>query len=331
MHAGRKAARLKRRLKPRDLAIDETGLRDGVSVVIPSRNGIDLLQQLFPSLLRELSDVGSEVIVVDNGSTDDSASWLKSAHPEAVVLASPEALSFAAAVNRGIAHVRRRYTLLLNNDMVLEPGFFPALLDPFVRVPHLFCATAQIFFPEGKRREETGIAILRRDCAPDDFPVTCLMPDDGEDLTRVTYGSGGCSLFNTAKLRALGGMGEVFQPAYVEDLDLGWRGWTAGWPTVFSAGARVVHHHRSTTKRYFTEDQIRTAVERNYLRFLARSVAGPDLFLELWTRAITRLKILASRDDAWAVQVLEASRAAQSWVEPPVGPNALGYFREPRR
>ena len=55
------------------------------------------------------------------------------------------------------------------------------------------------------------------------------------------YGSGGCSLFDTRKLRQLGGLLETYEPAYVEDLDLGFRGWQRGWPTVFAAGARVEH------------------------------------------------------------------------------------------
>jgi len=49
-------------------------------------------------------------------------------------------------------------------------------------------------------------------------------------------------------------MDEVYQPVYVEDLDLGFRAWQQSWPSVFVAGAHTVHKHRATTSRYFTRN-----------------------------------------------------------------------------
>ena len=130
------------------------------------------------------------------------------------------------AVNQGhpLAGALSHWALLLNNDMIVERGFVDTLNDAFERVPDLFCATAQILFPPGQRREETGKAVWRRDNDLD-FPVRCDDPTPGEDLTWVLYGSGGCSLFDTAKLVAIGGVSELYDPAYVEDLDFGFRAW----------------------------------------------------------------------------------------------------------
>ena len=91
---------------------------------------------------------------------------------------STGALSFAAAVNRGITRARFARTCLLNNDMVLEPGFFAALTAAFAKEQELFAATAQIFFPEGARREETGKAMYHRN-KTGQFPVWCEMPLPG--------------------------------------------------------------------------------------------------------------------------------------------------------
>jgi hypothetical protein len=76
----------------------------------------------------------------------------------------------------------------------------------------------------------------------------------------------------------------------VEDLDVGYRAWQRGWPTVFVAGAIVEHRHRATTSRYYTEEQLTEILETNYLRFLARAVADGRLFRELWGQAIDRLR-----------------------------------------
>jgi O-antigen biosynthesis protein len=261
----------------------------GVSTVIPSRNGRRLLETQFPTLLDQRLRVAREIIVVDNGSDDGTAEWLARRHPAIQVIVSREPLSFARAVNRGMAAARYSHVCLLNNDMLLEPGFFTALLDPFDQVPDLFCATAQIRFPEGVRREETGKAVMARS-GPDDFPVRCDEPLPGEDGTWVLYGSGGCSLYDTGKLRALGNLDDVYEPAYVEDMDIGWRAWQQGWPTVYVAGAVVEHRHRATTSRYYTEVELERVLEINYLRFLVRAVDSGPLFRRLWREAMERYR-----------------------------------------
>jgi len=266
---------------------------DGISVVIPSRNGRHLLAAQLPGLVRELADLSHEIIVVDNGSDDYTADWLRTAFPRILVEVSPDPLSFAGAINRGIARARCTHVCLLNNDMLVDPGFFHALAAAFERQPDLFCATAQIRFPPGARREETGKAVLT-EAGPRDFPVRCDEPLPGEDQTWVLYGSGGCSVYDAARLRALGSLDEAYSPAYVEDLDIGYRAWQRGWPTIYVAGAVVEHRHRATTSRYFTPAQLDEFMEINYLKFLTRAVAERRVFLHLWDHAIERLRLLAA-------------------------------------
>jgi O-antigen biosynthesis protein len=266
----------------------------GISVVIPSRNGRELLAAQLPGILGDLEGLPAEVIVADNGSDDGTAGWLRGEWHAVQVDVSTAPLSFARAVNRGIARARFSHICLLNNDMLIEPGFFRALRDAFDGVADLFCATAQIRFPEGVRREETGKAVMAQD-NPADFPLRCDEPLPGEDGTPVLYGSGGCSLYDARKLRALSGLDESYKPAYVEDLDLGYRAWQRAWPSVYVAGAVVEHRHRATTRRYYSEEQLEAVLEINYLKFLARAVAGRAVFARLWKQAIDRLLLLGDR------------------------------------
>ena len=259
----------------------------GISTVIPSRNGRSLLATQFPTLVEQTSAAANEIIVVDNGSDDGTAGWLAREYPAVRVVVSSAPLSFACAVNRGISVARYSHICLLNNDMLLEAGFFTALLRAFEDVPDLFCATAQIRFPPGVRREETGKAVMAQ-TTPDDFPVRCDEPLPGEDLTWVLYGSGGCSLYDAAKLRTLGNLDDAYEPAYVEDMDIGWRAWQQCWPSVYVAGAVVEHRHRATTSRYYTEAELDRVLEINYLRFLVRAVDSPPLFRRLWREARER-------------------------------------------
>jgi GT2 family glycosyltransferase len=251
----------------------------GISVVIPSRNGRDLLASCLP----RLKDA-DEIIVIDNGSDDDTVDFLRATYPHGVVEQSTTPLSFADAVNRGIRRAGFSHVCLLNNDMLVEPGFLAALRRSFDVVPNLFSSSAQIFLPEGQRREETGKTILSIESAAKDHPVSCPEPLPGEDQTWVLYGSGGCTLYDAAKLHQLGGFDPAYEAAYVEDLDVGVRAWQRGWPSVYCGPAQVLHKHRSTTSRYFTEEQIHQLTERNFLRFVA------GVLPTLWNNNLRRLR-----------------------------------------
>ncbi len=259
----------------------------GISVVIPSRNGRELLERCLPGI-----QDASEIIVVDNGSSDNTSEFLKREYPRVLVEQNPDALAFAAAVNRGIQRAGFSHVCLLNNDMVVEAGFLAALLNPFQSIPDLFASTAQIFLPEGRRREETGKTVMNSASGVTELPVRCDIPLDGEDQSYVLYGSGGCTLYDAAKVTALKGFDEAYRPAYVEDLDLGVRAWLRGWPSVYCAGARVLHSHRTTTARYFTPEELDLAMEVNYLRFLARAIGPREIFTRLWRHDVLRLKAL---------------------------------------
>jgi GT2 family glycosyltransferase/glycosyltransferase involved in cell wall biosynthesis len=250
----------------------------GISVVIPSRNGRDLLESCLP-----LIDGADEIIVVDNGSDDGTVDFLGTQYPSVVVEHSLRPMSFADAVNRGIRRARFSHACLLNNDMLVEPLFLANLRKAFDQVPDLFSASAQIFLPEGQRREETGKTVWAGARAAVDFPVRCEVPLDGEDLSYVLYGSGGCTLYDAAKLAALGGFDPGYATAYVEDLDIGVRAWKRGWSNVYCAGAKVLHRHRTTTSRYFTPQQLEVILESNFVRFLAR-------FGWVWPENLQRLR-----------------------------------------
>ena len=88
---------------------------EGISVVIPSRNGKALLAAALPGIERDLAGIPSEILIADNGSTDGTAS----SFPQATVDVSAQPLSFARAVNRGIVRSRYSRVCLLNNDMLI--------------------------------------------------------------------------------------------------------------------------------------------------------------------------------------------------------------------
>lgn len=295
-------------------------LAPGISVVIPSRNGRELLATCLPRL-----HDASEIIVVDNGSADGTTEFLRDSHPAVQIEQSPQALSFSEAVNRGLRRAHRSHVCLLNNDMVVEPGFLTALRKPFDEVPNLFSSTAQIFLPEGARREETGKTVWSPAHAATDFPVRCDIPLEGEDSSYVLYGSGGCTLYDASKLAQLGGFDPRYETAYVEDLDIGVRAWQRAWPSVYCAKARVLHQHRATTSKYFTPAELDTVLEKNFVRFLARFGDG------IWGENLRRLRSFGKSDALrLAASIPVARRSAAESFLPLVSGDVAVFPGKPR-
>src|SRR3954462_7651360 len=129
--------------------------RRGASVVIPNWNGRDLLEKYLPSVVEAMG--GNEIIVVDNGSTDGSAEFLRAAFPSVRVLALPKNLGFGGGSNAGFRAATNDIVVLLNSDMRVAPDFLAPLLEGF-RAPAVFAVSCQIFFRDpNKLREETGL------------------------------------------------------------------------------------------------------------------------------------------------------------------------------
>lgn len=100
-----------------------------LSAVVPTWNGLELLQRCLPSVVESVSAVGGEVVVVDDGSADGTCAWLRAHYPGARLVSNASQLGFTASINRGLAAARGRDFLLLNNDVVLNPGAVRGLME----------------------------------------------------------------------------------------------------------------------------------------------------------------------------------------------------------
>lgn len=112
------------------------------TVVIPNYNGRNYLRDCLTSLLR-----GSEapaIIVVDNGSADESAAMVKEAFPTVKLIALPENRGFSAAVNIGIHEAETEYVFLLNNDTVVLKDTIERLEAAMERHPNAFSVAAKM-------------------------------------------------------------------------------------------------------------------------------------------------------------------------------------------
>ena len=113
-------------------------------------NGRELLERFLPSWVAAIENhPGSEIVVVDNGSSDGSAEWVRLYYPQVRVLALPKNLGFGGGSNAGFRAAENDIVVLLNSDMRVEPGFLAPLLAGFTD-EKVFAVSCQIFLGDKK-------------------------------------------------------------------------------------------------------------------------------------------------------------------------------------
>ena len=241
------------------------------SVVIPNWNGKDLLEKYLPSVIAALEgNAENEIVVVDNGSTDGSADFVRERFPQVNLLALPRNLGFGGGSNAGFRAAKNGVVVLLNSDMRVAPDFLEPLLEGF-RDPGVFAVSCQIFFSDPNRvREETGLT----QGWWEDGSLRVRHRIDGAvgDLFPCFYGGGGSCAFDRAKFLELGGFDELLAPFYLEDTDLGYMAWKRGWKVLYQPRSRVWHEHRGTIGKRFREEQIQAVLKKNYLLFVWKNI-----------------------------------------------------------
>ncbi len=241
------------------------------SVVIPNWNGRDLLEKYLPSVEAALAaHPASEIIVVDNASSDGSVEFLRENFPRVKTLALDSNRGFGGGSNAGIRAAVNDIVVLLNNDMRAEPGFLGPLLDGFAD-EKVFAVSCQIFFSDpAKRREETGLTEGRWKKGA--LQVGHRIDPDIAEPFPCFYGGGGSCAFDRRKLLEVGGFDPLYEPFYLEDTDLGFMAWKRGWKVLYQPASIVFHEHRGTIGKKFQPHEIAGVLKKNFILFVWKNV-----------------------------------------------------------
>ena len=242
-----------------------------VAAVIPHWNRRELLVALLESLRAQKLPF-DEIIVADNGSSDDSAEVAERAG--ARVLRLGRNFGFAAAVNRGVEAARTDWVAILNNDVTLEPDWLCALLEAASRESASF-ATGKIL-----RAGAPGVIdgtfdeVSRGACA-----CRCgSRKPDGPCWNQprvIRFAPMTAALFRRSLFREVGTLDESFG-SYLEDVEFGLRCALAGRSGVYVPAA-VAHHRGSATRGEWHSDTVRQ-IARNQVLMAAKHFRGQPRF-----------------------------------------------------
>jgi len=238
-----------------------------VSVIIPHFNTIKLLEKNLPTVIQatqnELNNI-VEIILVDDGSVDDSAKMVKKRFPEIKVIRHKINRGFSAAVNTGARHAKGDLLVLLNTDAVPSRDFLVSALR--LMDGNVFAIT---FHESGY-----GPGIAK-------FHSGFIQQEKGRENKKVQdtfWVSGGSGIFRSDVWKKLGGMDEkILSPLYWEDFDLSYRATKRGYRLLWDPNAKVAHEHESTVSK-LPRKYLQKIQERNYLLVHWKNITSPSLF-----------------------------------------------------
>ena len=219
-----------------------------VSIVIPVWNRAAFTRRCLAALVRTVDPSTTEVIVVDKGTTHETATVLREMPLPVTVIANRENLGFARASNQGARAARGRLLVLLNNDTEVEPGWLDALWEA-AQPDDVAIVGARLLYPATRRVQHAGLALdpdgipdhLWRNVVGDDPRVTAP-----RDVDMVT---GACLAVSREVFLALGGLDEGYVNG-VEDVDLCLGARRLGFRVRYEPRAVALHHEGVSEGRF---------------------------------------------------------------------------------
>lgn len=230
-----------------------------VTVVVPNWNGKEYLKKCLDSL--RVQEYDFDLIVVDNGSADESVSMVQAEYPEAKLITFAENTGFCHACNAGMKAADTPYVILLNNDTEVLPGFVENLVKAIEADENIFSVSSRMLQIQdndklddaGDRYTVLGWAYARgKDKAAEAYDKPCS----------VFAACGGASVYRKSVLEKIGYLDENHF-AYMEDIDLGYRARIYGYQNRYEPSAKVIHAGSASSGSRYNEFKTKLASANN--------------------------------------------------------------------
>lgn len=219
-----------------------------ISVIILNWNGADLLRKYLPSVVGFSNPDLAEVIVADNGSTDNSLSILRSEFPTVQIIALPQNYGFAKGYNLAIEQINTKYCVLLNDDVRVTPGWLEPLYNYMQQHPEVAaCQPKLLSDRQPSMFEYAGAAGGYLDkfgypfCRGRIFDTVEEDHGQYDTITNIMWATGACLFTRTEVYQQAGGLDANFF-AHMEEIDLCWRMRNMGYTLVCLPTSKVYHY-----------------------------------------------------------------------------------------
>ena len=225
-----------------------------VSIIIPNYNGGDLLYNCIDSIYKNISIKDFEIIVVDNGSTDNSINRVKSNFQNVEIISSNSNLGYSGGCNLGATHASGKYLLFLNNDTEHSNEWIEKLVYFLDSNSKIAAVQPKILNIHNKKLfDYAGGAggFIDKFCFP--FVQGRIFHTLEEDHnqynnpSRIFWASGAAFMIRSNIFKTLEGFDKVYF-AYMEEIDLCWRAQAMGYKIYSVPDSFVYHYGKQTIK-----------------------------------------------------------------------------------
>jgi GT2 family glycosyltransferase/glycosyltransferase involved in cell wall biosynthesis len=240
-----------------------------VTVIVLNYNQAQTTVQCLDALHRADSDLIRDIVVVDNGSTEDEVAILREENRKRrfTLVEVGENRFFSEGNNIGVDYTSSDFIVFLNNDAFVHPGWIEAMASTMQSDPSVAAVGPMFLYPDGRVQEVGGVALATGDVVqigkgtvwgPEHFDTPCA----------VDFCSAACLMMRRADFLRVGGFGFEWEPAYYEDTDLCLKLWTSCGKVVVNPHARVTHieSHTTSDRRL----QLQNISEINRARFVTK-------------------------------------------------------------
>jgi GT2 family glycosyltransferase len=231
-----------------------------ISFIIVNWNTKDILSQCLKSLYENGSSYHSEIIVVDNASTDGSVDLVREKFPEVIVIQNDANFGFAKANNIGFRRSLGRYICFINSDIMVLENCINSLVEFIDRNPIIGILSPRLLRPDLSLNSNcrkfptlwnnlTAVIGLHKIFPKSSFFSTVEMSYfNHDDIREVEVVAGSFWLVRRKAMEQVGLLDEDYF-FYAEDMDWCKRFWSLGWKVIFYPEAKAIHYHGGSSSK----------------------------------------------------------------------------------
>lgn len=228
---------------------DKTPETLSAAILVLNWNGRALLATALPLLLNQTYR-NYEVVVVDNGSSDGSSSFVAQQFPQVHLIQNETNIGFSRGLNVGLRQLNNDVVVLLNNDVFVQPDWLEQLLEPFKESPQIGVVGCKLLYPDGTIQHLGAeltypLAHSHHLYYKQEVSATLNLPA----VQDMPYVTGAAMAIHRSVMDKIGLLDEMFHPIYYEEVDYCYRAKAAGFRVVVAAKAMAVHNESTSMNR----------------------------------------------------------------------------------
>jgi len=252
--------------------------KPSVEIFVLNYNGRELLAECLPSIVEasRRTAYSCELTVIDNDSRDGSVDFLNENFKNVRVIAL-HTNRVLCAFNDAVKESRAEFVLLLNNDLKVEVDFIDPLVDAFLMHKEAFLVASKAFTFDLERYEGS---LSKMSLKAGLLRVESRFRGFGRKIDKQSFTmQAGFGAFRRDIFLRLGGFDDLYLPGTVEDSDLCFRAWKAGWACYYEPRSQVYHKGQVSFKKKFGPSRLLAINQRNLHLFFWKNISDPWYWL----------------------------------------------------